>query len=132
MAPNVPNIPSVDRALLLASLPSLSPHFLAPVIARAAQTTRKHLIIVLFCSLFDTHGGISHVDHWDDVQRLLTFVYVQATRVVQAMDNVLMQVDVLLKGSGDDDLPSDFGTAFEAVYRVSGGNAGPYTDPSVH
>jgi len=85
----------------------------------AARATRDRLVIVLFCPLFNNYDGISHIDHWDDVQKLLTFVYVQATKVAQDMDKILMQVDVLLKGT-DDNLSSDLGTAFDVVHRVSG------------
>ena len=44
--------------------------------------------------------GISRTAYWDDVQRLLTFVYVQATKVAQDLDRVLLDIDVLLKGTG--------------------------------
>lgn len=44
--------------------------------------------------------GISRTAYFEDVQRLLTFVYVQATKVAQDLDRVLLDIDVLLKGTG--------------------------------
>ena len=60
---------------------------------------------------------------WDDVQRLLTYVYVTATRVAQALDRILLDVDVLLKGL-DDELPEGFGKDMQIVFRIQGGK--PY------
>ena len=66
--------------------------------------------------------GVSHTECWDDVQRLLTCVYVQATAVAQELDRVLLQVDVLLRGF-DEDLCEDFGNDFEVVIRIEGGES---------
>lgn len=44
--------------------------------------------------------GISRTAYFEDVQQLLTFVYVQATKVAQDLDRVLLDIDVLLKGTG--------------------------------
>ncbi|KAJ3993588.1 hypothetical protein F5050DRAFT_1714370 [Lentinula boryana] len=116
--------PKTISVLLLASLPSLStPHFLAPVIVSAANAASGRLCVVLFSRLFDP-DAISHTRNWDNVQRLLTYIYVQATKTAQDMDNPLLQVDVLLKGmSMQETLPEDIGEGCEVVYRVSGGIA---------
>ena len=45
--------------------------------------------------------GISRTAHFDAVQRLLTFVYVQATKIAQDLDRLLLDIDVLLKGPAD-------------------------------
>jgi pantetheine-phosphate adenylyltransferase len=122
---------TVDRALLVASLPNLSiPHFLAPVISSAATATRHRLVIILFSRFFNASpnstpknvgfaSGVSHSEHWNDVQRLLTFVYVQATKVGQDMGKVLMVVDVLLKGM-DEDVQEELGIGMDIVFRVTG------------
>ncbi|KAI0273580.1 Nucleotidylyl transferase [Gloeopeniophorella convolvens] len=139
---------TTSHALLLATVNDLStPHFLAPIIAGAARCVRERLVIVLFSRLFntgrrprsplagrpedasrrdscssshsDSSAGISHTGSWDDVQRLLTYVYVQATAIAQELDKVLLQVDVLLRGF-DEDLPEDFGKDFEVVIRIEG------------
>src|SRR6266403_3780433 len=65
-------------------------------------------------------AGVSHTGCWDDVQRLLTYVYVQATAIAHEFDKVLLQVDVLLRGF-DEDLCEDFGKDFEVVIRIEGG-----------
>jgi hypothetical protein len=118
-----------DRALLLATLPSLdTPHFLAPVIQAATTSTRHRLVIVLFSRLFNhplplsptTFRGVSHTERWDDVHRLLIYVYVQATKVAQDLDKVLMDVDVLLLGI-DGEAPEDLGVGMDIVFRVAGG-----------
>ncbi|EAU88686.2 pantetheine-phosphate adenylyltransferase [Coprinopsis cinerea okayama7 len=70
--------------------------------------------------------AISHTDetNFNAVQRLLTFVYVQATKTAQEHGKILMDIVVLLKGFNED-LFND--TSFvegvgkpEIVFRVSG------------
>ncbi|KAJ7582945.1 hypothetical protein C8J56DRAFT_1167953 [Mycena floridula] len=56
---------------------------------------------------------------WNDVQRLLTFVYVQATKIAHENDKVLMEIDVLLRGTGEA-LPEEIGQGIDMVYRVQG------------
>ncbi|KAI0306623.1 Nucleotidylyl transferase [Multifurca ochricompacta] len=139
---------TTSHALLLATVNDLStPYFLAPAIAGAARCVRERLVIILFSRLFntgrrprsplagrpekhsrrdsfgsahsDSSAGISHTKTWNDIQRLLTYVYVQATAVAQELDKVLLQVDVLLRGF-DEDLSEDFGKDFEVVIRIEG------------
>ncbi|TFK42306.1 hypothetical protein BDQ12DRAFT_675982 [Crucibulum laeve] len=135
---------SVDRALLLATLPTLStPHFLAPVITFAATHTRQRLVIVLFSRFFNTRRSsatldpsyastlsISHTESWGTVQRLLTFVYVQATKIAQDLGRVLMDVDVLLKGLNED-LDGRLGEGMDIVYRISGDSCAVPLPPSI-
>ncbi|KAF8197511.1 Nucleotidylyl transferase [Pholiota molesta] len=121
----------VDNALLLATLPNLTlPHFLSQVIAQAVTYTRKRLIIVLFSRYFNVHRpqsgddadqqsltfpemqGLSHTLTWDAVQRILTYTYVQATKVALEMNKVLMEVDVLLK--------ADIGVGMGICFRING------------
>lgn len=114
-----PPIETISSVLLLASVPDLSPpQFLSPVIVEAATTSHDHLYIVLSSPLFN-EGAISHSRSWKDVQRLLTFVYVQAAKVAQDMDKIPMQIDVLLQGL-DCALPDQVSEC-NMVYRVSGG-----------
>lgn len=138
-------LPALGHALLLATVNDLDelPHALGPVIANAAKATKERLVIVLFSRLFNTgksarsrspaarrsesRGRTDSVDTvlsragmWDDVQRLLTYVYVQATKVAQDMDKVLLDVDVLLRGF-DEDLPSELAEGMDVVFRVEGG-----------
>jgi hypothetical protein len=143
---------TASHVLLLATVNNLStPCFLSPAIASATRCVRDRLVIVLFSRLFNTgriprsplsghnekvgrrrsfdssHSnnssvGVSHTECWDDVQRLLTYVYVQATAVAQDLDKVLLEVDVLLRGF-DEDLSEDFGKEFEVVIRIEGGGS---------
>lgn len=142
---------TASHALLLATINDLStPCFLAPAIAGAARCVRDRLVVILFSRLFNTgrrsssplsthhekarrrrsfdssHSnssvGVSHTECWDDIQRLLSYVYVQATAVARELDNVLLQVDVLLRGF-DEDLTEDFGKDFEVVIRIEGGTS---------
>lgn len=124
MASTVPN------ALLLASLSDLStPHFLSPAIITAATSAQKRLVIALYSALFTSPSGdvtessVSHTERWDAIQRLLTFVYVQATKVAQEMDKVLLEVDVLLKGANDG-IP-ELAAETDAVFRVRGDSLAP-------
>ena len=120
----------VPHSVLLTTVHSLddSPHFLASAVSIAAAKTTTALRIVVVSPLFNppapapsppanaapaadsglTLGdaravapGISRTAHWDAVQRLLTFVYVQATKVAQDADRVLLDVDVLLRGTAE-------------------------------
>ena len=121
----------VNNALLLATLPNLCvPRFLTQVIASATTQTRNRLVIVFFSRHFNTRSGdsftcpdiqgLSHTRSWDPVQRLLTFTYVQATRVAWEANKIQMQVDVLLKGLNED-LDQDLSKDMDIVFRVSGG-----------
>jgi len=144
---HLPNA-TASHALLLATLNDLStPRFLAPAVAGAARCVRDRLVVILFSRLFNagrrprsppsghrenarrgpsadssrsnSPAGISHTGCWDDVQTLLTYVYVQATTIAQELDKVLLEVDVLLRGF-DEDLREDFGKDFEVVIRIEG------------
>ncbi|KAL0946724.1 hypothetical protein HGRIS_012906 [Hohenbuehelia grisea] len=107
------------RAIVLATLPDLTtPHYLGRIISTAAQATRHRLLIILVSPLFDPNA-ISHTDNWDSVQRILTYIYVQATKVAQDMDKVLMEVDVLLKGPSES-LPDNITDGVEVVYSLQG------------
>lgn len=100
------------RALVVCSLSQLhDPHFLAPIIQTASRATRNHIVILLFSSHFDTHRG------WYEVQKLLTWVYVQSTAITQEMGKVLIEVDVLLRGTNGSYPPGEF----DIVYRVEDG-----------
>ena len=126
MTSNSEEIPVVDHALLLAPIKTIetTPHHLATSIAIAAAKTREHLRIVLVSSLFDSPvaegqtviKGISRTTKWDEVQRLLTYVYVQATKKAQEMDKVLMEIDVLLEGENDT-LPEYLSTEIQQIFR---------------
>ena len=139
---------TASRALLLATVNGLNtPCFLAPAIAGITRCVHDRLVIILFSRLFnsrrprspragrsekaprrdssssvrnDSSAGVSHTECWDDIQRILTYVYVQATAVAQELDNVLLQVDVLLRAF-DEDLSDDFGKDFDVVIRIEGG-----------
>ncbi|PIL24238.1 hypothetical protein GSI_13991 [Ganoderma sinense ZZ0214-1] len=64
--------------------------------------------------------GISRTAYFEDVQRLLTFVYVQATKVAQDLDRVLLDIDVLLKGTGAaaDAFPDDIVRGAGRIFSV--------------
>lgn len=129
---------TAGTAILLATIQNLStPLFLAPVVHTAATLTKHKLIIVLFSRFFNVeHEGltfsetlaISHTarSSWNEVQKLLTYVYVQATKTAQEMGKVLMDIDILLKGLNDDHLEADLASlvsnlGVEVVFRISGG-----------
>ena len=130
MSSTAPGPNSLESSILVATLQSLeAPHFLSPVISSATTATDSRLLIVLLSHLFDEHNpdpsgessGISHTEKWDQVQSLLTSLYVQATKVAQDMGKVLLQVDIVLKGidRGLDD--AILQQKFDALYQVEGG-----------
>jgi hypothetical protein len=120
---------SFDNVVLLATLPTLdAPRFLLPAIANAARCARQRLVIVLYSRLFNarrphpdsTTGAPRPAALWADVQRVLTYVYAQATSVAHELDRALFSVDVLLKGL-DEDLPAGLGEGMEIAFRIEGG-----------
>ncbi|EKM55169.1 uncharacterized protein PHACADRAFT_94240 [Phanerochaete carnosa HHB-10118-sp] len=121
------NVEQVDKALLLAALHNIdnTPHFLAGPIATAAAQAAQNLRIVLVSPLFDANSADyqSHrptalgTKRFRDVQNVLTYVYVQATKVAQEMDKILMDVDVLLKGE-DEHLQESATADAQVVYKV--------------
>ncbi|KAF8621518.1 hypothetical protein AX15_007747 [Amanita polypyramis BW_CC] len=132
--PTSPEI--VDNALLLASLSSLTtPQYLSSAITSAAAATRSRLVIVLFSRFFNrspgedatvdnqvdylASHGISHTERWDDVQRLLTFIYVQASKTAHEMNKVLMDIDILLRGL-DEVVLEDLADGIDVVFKPSG------------
>jgi pantetheine-phosphate adenylyltransferase len=123
----MPPAQSANSAILLATIPSLDPpFFLSSIIQSAASTTRNRLTILLFSRLFNPPDaplpGVSRTQHWNDVHRILTYVYVQATKVAQDLDKILMDIDVLLLGI-DGNIPEDLGKHFDLVFRVAGGES---------
>jgi len=123
---SAPSDSTVDNAALLASLLNLSvPYYLSPALAAAAKRTKERLVIVLYSPLFASDADVdspeqSHTGLWNEVQKLLTFVYVQTTKIAQDLDNPLLQVDVLLKGR-EDSLPEAVGSHVDVVFRIKGG-----------
>ncbi|KAK7693750.1 hypothetical protein QCA50_003322 [Cerrena zonata] len=129
MSPTPDSIITVDSAVLISTLDSIDypPYHLASSITLATRSTVRQLRIILVSPLFnpsppadfesggsELQYGVSRTSRWDEVQRLLTYVYVQATRVAQEMGRILMDVDVLLHGSNSE-VP---GIAKESVQRV--------------
>lgn len=90
----------LSKSILILRLDDLqSSHKFSKPIGIASGSTTDRLLIVIFCELFNKDKGLSHTQTWNGVQRLLTFVYVEATRVAQQADRILMDVDVLLCGT---------------------------------
>ncbi|KAJ2929968.1 hypothetical protein H1R20_g7129, partial [Candolleomyces eurysporus] len=139
---------TAGTAILLATLQNLdTPYFLASVVHTAATLTKHKLTIVLFSRFFNVqHQGLTYsetlaVSHtarssWNDVQKLLTYVYVQATKTAQEMGKVLMDIDILLKGLNDDHLEADLESlvselGVEVVFRISGDSIATPLPPSI-
>jgi len=132
-----PELDTVRRAALVARIYDLRqlPTFLSAPISAVARHTTENLRIILFSPLFDQENDFSTREreadaeeqakhnssptgHWDDVQRLLTYVYVQATKVAQEMNRVLLDVDVLLKAP-QESLDTELIRDAERTYRVA-------------
>ncbi|KAI0723966.1 Nucleotidylyl transferase [Cerioporus squamosus] len=138
----------VRRTVLLTTVHNLhdTPNFLASPVSTAARKTTQALDIIILSPFFnpppDHDGpaantntssrpdanqlahlgadapGISRTAYWDDVQRLLTFVYVQATKVAQDMGKILLDVDVLLKGIAEP-FPEQIVRDAERIFTVT-------------
>jgi hypothetical protein len=108
-------------SILVFSLNSLNdaPQFVKAV-RTATEQSRSAIEIVVFSHLFDDDGGLSHTANWDAVNNLLSLFYVEAMRVAQSLGNVLLRIDVLLKGlQSAVELPSELHV--ERIFRIEGG-----------
>lgn len=94
-------------------------------VATAAHRTTERLLIVLCCELLNKENHFNYTQYWDEVQSLLACVYVEATRVAQEAERILLDVDVLLRGSDVDILVENVG--WEHVFKIEGGEY--YTIP---
>ncbi|KAF9227846.1 Nucleotidylyl transferase [Gyrodon lividus] len=127
-------VAEIKKSLLLATLDSLdTPHHLAAAIITATATTTENLIIVLLSEYFQLPQAVecshlvplpqkhvSRTEKWDEVQRLLTYVYVQATKIAQDNDKVLMDISVLLKHTLQVDSP-DLVAGTDMCFRLDAG-----------
>lgn len=114
---------SYHKTYLLARLDSVDvvPHFLSGPISSATRITLGQLRIVLVSPLFDTRDSTEGpsalgTTRWDNVQSILTYVYVQATKVAQELNRILMDIDVLLLGQNDT-LPESVTTDAQLLCR---------------
>jgi len=119
---------TLKRSLFIATLDSLdTPHYLSPAIGYAVAATTDSLVVVLLSPLFDLQvpvPPISRTQRWDDIQRILAHVYVQATKVAQDNGRILMDVSVLLRGC-EQPLCVDLAAEAEMCFLVEGGTLLP-------
>jgi hypothetical protein len=109
---------SIARAVLLLPIRSLSPpHEFSAAIREATASTTEQLRIILVSPIFSP-GGFDPIARFEDLQRTLTFTYVQATAVAQNADRILMDIDVLLRTAENID---DHIDGAEMIYRIEGG-----------
>ena len=119
---NPDDVQCTDKSVLYARLAAIEhvPHYLARPIALAASKTRRQLRIVLVSPLFDPgrprEQSALGTTRWDQVQSVLTYVYVQATKVAQEMGKILMDVDVLLRGENES-LPESVTADVHVAFR---------------
>lgn len=116
---------SIKRTVLFAHLHDIAaPHHLGSAIASVTAATTEALVIVLVSQLFRTAESTSNrVKQWDNVQRLLTYVYVKATKAAQDLGKVLLDISIMLKDPSES-FPSNFGNSMDMCFRIQG-------DPSV-
>lgn len=124
----------INHALLFAHLPHLdAPHHLGSPIASVIALTGESLIIVLLSQLFHLPQAAescsntsqqcpNRVDQWDDVQRLLTYVYVKATKAAQDLGKVLLDISVVLRDPSEE-LSSHLGHGIDMCFRIQGGES---------
>ena len=104
MSPVQPSLHGIDTSkdniysasILIASLSSPSDyHVLESTIRNATRSTKDRLTIILHSPVFANQEGPQA--NWFEIQRLLTWTYVESTAVAQDMDKVLLDTDVLLR-----------------------------------
>jgi pantetheine-phosphate adenylyltransferase len=120
--------------LFVASLPNLHAyHHLGSPISTATERALERIAIVLVSPLFNGGQplskrrpgagplGLPHAPNWVAVQRLLTFAYVQASAAAHAKGRILLDVDVLLRGT-DEGIDQGLTHGIDSVYGIEGGN----------
>jgi len=69
------------------------------------------------------------VHYWTDIQRLLTFIYVEAARAAQDQDNILLSVDVVFYGTvTKPDVSRHDPANWGAVYVLDGDDIIPFDE----
>lgn len=123
---------SIKRTVLFAHLQDIGvPHHLGPAIASVTAATTEALIIVLVSQLFHTgESTFNHVQQWDHVQRLLTYVYVKATKAAQDLGKVLLDISVVLKDPSES-FPSNFGNGMDMCFRIQDDPPVPHLPDSI-
>lgn len=118
---------SIKRTVLFAHIHDIgAPHHLGPAIASVTAATAEALVIVLVSQLFHTAESTSNpVKQWDDVHRLLTYVYVKATKAAQDLGKVLLDISVVLKDPSQS-FPSNFGNGMDMCFRIQGDSPVPH------
>src|SRR5579872_6845533 len=85
-----------STSILVANLSSPSDyHVLETAIRNATRSTKDRLVIILHSQAFVDDEALRA--NWFEVQRLLTWTYVESAAVAQDMDKVLLDTDVLLR-----------------------------------
>ena len=85
-----------SASILIANLPSPSDyHVLESAIRNATRSTKDRLVIILHSPAF-ANQEVPRAG-WFEIQRLLTWTYVESAAVAQDMDKVLLDTDVLLR-----------------------------------
>jgi len=87
-----------SASILLANLSSPSDyHVLESAIRNATRSAKDRLVVILHSPAF-ANQEVPRAN-WSEIQRLLTWTYVESTAVAQDMDKVLLDTDVLLRPS---------------------------------
>jgi len=85
-----------SASILIANLSSPSDyHVLESTIRNATRSTKDRLTVILHSQTFASKEDPQA--NWFEIQRLLTWTYVESTAVAQDMDKVLLNTDVLLR-----------------------------------
>ena len=85
-----------SASILITNLSSPSDyHVLESAIRNATRSTKDRLTVILHSPAFASQEEPQA--NWFEIQRLLTWTYVESTAVAQDMDKVLLDTDVLLR-----------------------------------
>jgi len=104
MSPATPSSHEIDKSndniysasILIINLSSPSDyHVLESAIRNATRSTKDRLTVILHSPAFANQEDPQ--TNWFEIQRLLTWTYVESTAVAQDMDKVLLDTDVLLR-----------------------------------
>jgi len=104
MSPATPSSHETDKSkdnlystsILITNLLSPSDyHVLESAIRNATRSTKDRLTVILHSPAFANQEEPQA--NWFEIQRLLTWTYVESTAVAQDMDKVLLDTDVLLR-----------------------------------
>ena len=93
-----------EHTLFILPIPAslaLSPTIF-PTLRKAVSSSTSSILILILSPAFNPTSKLSHTGTWNQIQFLIAPLYVQASHEATICDRVLLDIDILLKGTEGD------------------------------